>query len=106
MGELYTLRLVAEYAETCNLFDIPDGGTIKRKLAVLARHCEQAGRSFNAIEKTISIRFDPDEPAHRFTEHLAILQSIGIEHAVVITSRPWTEGTVTRLAAAAPPTPG
>jgi hypothetical protein len=101
------LRLVAEYADACNVFDIPDGGaTIKRKLAVLARHCEQAGRTFNAIEKTISIRFDPDEPAHRFTEHLAILQSIGIEHAVMITSRPWTEGTVTRLAAAAPPAPG
>ena len=40
MGEQKTLRLVARYADACNLFDIPDGGaTITRKLAVLAEHC-------------------------------------------------------------------
>jgi alkanesulfonate monooxygenase SsuD/methylene tetrahydromethanopterin reductase-like flavin-dependent oxidoreductase (luciferase family) len=40
MGERKTLRLVARYADACNLFDIPDGGrTIKHKLEILARHC-------------------------------------------------------------------
>ena len=35
-GERRTLRLVAQYADACNLFDIPDGGqTLKRKLVVL-----------------------------------------------------------------------
>jgi F420-dependent oxidoreductase-like protein len=42
-GERKTLRLVARYADACNLFDIPDGGrTIKHKLDVLARHLTQS----------------------------------------------------------------
>jgi F420-dependent oxidoreductase-like protein len=42
MGETKTLPLVARYADACNLFDIPDGGTtVRHKLAVLAGHCEQ-----------------------------------------------------------------
>src|ERR1700754_1611399 len=44
-GERRTLRLVAEYGDACNLFDIPDGGrTIRRQLDVLARHCADVGR--------------------------------------------------------------
>src|SRR4051812_11117034 len=42
MGERRTLRLVARYADACNLFDIPDGGaTVRRKLEVLERHCDE-----------------------------------------------------------------
>ncbi|HEX7430367.1 MAG TPA: LLM class flavin-dependent oxidoreductase [Mycobacterium sp.] len=38
-GERRTLRLVAEYGDACNLFDIPDGGkTVRRQLDVLGRH--------------------------------------------------------------------
>ncbi len=41
-GEQRTLRLVAEYADACN---IPgDVGTVRRKLDVLRRHCEEVGR--------------------------------------------------------------
>jgi alkanesulfonate monooxygenase SsuD/methylene tetrahydromethanopterin reductase-like flavin-dependent oxidoreductase (luciferase family) len=87
-GERRTLRLVARYADACNLFDIPDGGrTVRRKLDVLARHCEEAGRDFGAIEKTISTRtVDPE----RFAE-------LGIAHAVVITDGPWTQDAIARL---------
>ena len=50
MGESKTLPLVARYADACNLFDIPDGGkTVTHKLAVLAGHCEQVGRSYDDI---------------------------------------------------------
>jgi hypothetical protein len=46
------LRLVAEHADACNLFDIPDGGiTIRRKLEVLADHCRRIGRPFGEIDK-------------------------------------------------------
>jgi alkanesulfonate monooxygenase SsuD/methylene tetrahydromethanopterin reductase-like flavin-dependent oxidoreductase (luciferase family) len=41
-GERRTLRLVAEYANACNLFDIPDGGrSLPRQLDVPARHCAE-----------------------------------------------------------------
>jgi F420-dependent oxidoreductase-like protein len=102
-GERRTLALVAKYADACNLFDIPDGGkTVKHKLAVLARHCDAVGRPYDDIEKTISTRLEPGEPAGAFAERCAALAALGIEHAVVITAGPWTEEAVARLAAAVP----
>jgi len=102
-GERRTLPLVARHADACNLFDIPDGGvTVRRKLAVLAGYCEQAGRSIDDIEKTISTRLFPDQPPDRFVQRCADLAEIGIEHAVVLTSGPWTGEALDRLAAAVP----
>jgi F420-dependent oxidoreductase-like protein len=102
MGERKTLRLVAQYGDACNLFDIPDGGrTIARKLEVLARHCDAAGRPYEEIEKTVSTRLNPGESAEQFAERCAALAALGLDHAVVITPAPWTEQTVAILAAAA-----
>src|SRR3954466_2360266 len=48
------VRLVAQYADACNLFDIPDGGvTIRHKLAVLREHCAAIGRDDADITKTV-----------------------------------------------------
>jgi F420-dependent oxidoreductase-like protein len=101
MGERKTLRLVAQYGDACNLFDIPDGGkTIRRKLDVLARHCDAVGRPYGEIEKTVSTRLEHDQSAAEFAEHCAALGALGIDHAVVITAGPWTEDGVARLGAA------
>jgi F420-dependent oxidoreductase-like protein len=101
MGERRTLRLVARYADACNLFDIPDGGaTIRRKLAVLAEHCDAIGRPYAEIEKTVSTRLDADESPGAFAERCAALAELGIEHAVVIASEPWSEERIAVLAAA------
>ena len=101
MGERKTLRLVAQYADACNLFDIPDGGkTIRHKLDVLARHCDAVGRPHDEIEKSVSTRLDPGQSAAEFAEQCDRLAALGIEHAVVITAGPWTEDAVERLAAA------
>jgi F420-dependent oxidoreductase-like protein len=49
-GEKVTLRLVAQYANACNIGgDIP---TIKHKLAVLKQHCEELGRDYESIKRT------------------------------------------------------
>lgn len=54
-GEKVTLRLVAQYADACNVGgDIP---TIKHKLAVLKQHCEQLGRDYERIKRTVLIDF-------------------------------------------------
>ena len=47
-GERRTLRLVARYADGCNLFGEPE--VVARKLAALARHCEQVGRDVAEID--------------------------------------------------------
>jgi len=100
-GERKTLRLVARYADACNLFDIPDGGrTIRHKLEVLARRCEEVGRPFEAIEKTVSTRLNSDETETAFAERCAALAELGLDHAVVVTMGPWTEERVEVLAAA------
>ena len=49
-GEQVTLKLVAQYADACNIWgDLP---TIERKLAVLQRHCETVGRDYESIRRT------------------------------------------------------
>lgn len=49
-GELKTLRLVARYADACNVFGSPD--QVRHKYAVLAEHCAAEGRDVGTIEKT------------------------------------------------------
>lgn len=52
-GEKVTLRLVAQYADGCNIGG--DIATIKHKLAVLKQHCEELGRDYNSIKRTTLI---------------------------------------------------
>jgi F420-dependent oxidoreductase-like protein len=52
MGEQKTLRLVAQYADACNLFAHGGVELIRNKLAVLKQHCEAVGRPYDAIERT------------------------------------------------------
>jgi F420-dependent oxidoreductase-like protein len=100
-GEQHTLRLVAQYGDACNLFDIPDGGrTVRHKLDVLAHHCERAGRPYADIEKTISTRLDPAAGPGVFAGHCAELAALGIDHAVVITNGPWTPAKIAMLTGA------
>jgi F420-dependent oxidoreductase-like protein len=100
-GERKTLRLVARYADACNLFDIPDGGrTVTHKLEVLARHCDQVGRPFDQIEKTLSTRLEAGESTGEFVARCVAATALGIEHVIVISSRPWTEEATATLAAA------
>jgi F420-dependent oxidoreductase-like protein len=51
-GERKTLRLVAQYADGCNLFARAGVDTLKHKLEVLRRHCDNVGRPYHEIEKT------------------------------------------------------
>ncbi len=54
-GEKVTLRLVAQYADACNIGgDIP---TIKHKLDVLKQHCEEVERDYNSIRRTTLIDY-------------------------------------------------
>src|SRR5438874_10338531 len=49
-GEQVTLKLVAQYADACNVGgDVP---TIRRKLAILKQHCESVGRDYESIHRT------------------------------------------------------
>ncbi len=99
MGEQRTLRLVARYADACNLFDIPDGGrTLRHKLEVLAGHCKAQGRDVGDIEVTVSTRLEQGETLEAFTRRCQTLRDLGAEHVVVLADGSWTEQAVGGLA--------
>jgi F420-dependent oxidoreductase-like protein len=63
-GEKVTLKLVARYGDACNVMDSPE--VLARKYAILARHCENVGRDYDAIHRTattVCIIRDTDEAA-------------------------------------------
>jgi len=57
-GERKTLRMVAQYADACNLFPSPE---LPHKLDVLRDHCKALGRNYDEIEKTAMFSFDVGE---------------------------------------------
>src|ERR1700738_4334885 len=54
-GEKVTLKLVAQYADACNVGG--DIATIRHKLEVLKQHCEDVGRDYNQIRRTVNIDY-------------------------------------------------
>jgi F420-dependent oxidoreductase-like protein len=58
-GERKTLRLVAQYADACNLNG--DADAVTHKLEVLARHCDVVGRDPGEIEVTVTMSV-PEAP--------------------------------------------
>jgi F420-dependent oxidoreductase-like protein len=82
MGEKKTLRLVARYADACNLFPTPE---LPHKLAVLRRHCETEGRDYDSILKTAMFSFDVGERGEKVDALLGRLRwlaSMGVEAAI------------------------
>jgi F420-dependent oxidoreductase-like protein len=78
-GERKTLRLVARYADACNLRPGPE---IPQKLEVLRQHCEAEGRDYDAIEKTCMFAFDVGENGTKAGEligQLRWLAGMGIQ---------------------------
>jgi alkanesulfonate monooxygenase SsuD/methylene tetrahydromethanopterin reductase-like flavin-dependent oxidoreductase (luciferase family) len=82
-GERKTLRLVARYADACNLYPTPD---LPHKLAVLREHCAAEGRDYAAIEKTCMVlSMDIGEKGGKTGEAIAGLRRLadaGIQTAI------------------------
>jgi F420-dependent oxidoreductase-like protein len=53
-GEQKTLRLVAKYADGCNVFGDPE--TASQKFAIIKQHCEEVGRPYSDILRTVNSR--------------------------------------------------
>lgn len=102
-GERRTLPLVARYADACHVFDIPDGGaTVRHKLGVLAKLCDEIGRPYDEIEKTIATRLTEGESAEAFVARCEGFVDLGIDHVSLVTTGPWTDESVATLVEAAP----
>jgi F420-dependent oxidoreductase-like protein len=78
-GEQKTLRLVARYADACNL---QPGPQVPQKLEVLRQHCEAEGRDYGAIEKTCAFALDVGEDGSKVGDligQLRWLSGMGIQ---------------------------
>jgi F420-dependent oxidoreductase-like protein len=77
-GERKTLRLVAQYADACNLF-AAGIDTTRHKLDVLRRHCDDVGRDYDTIEKTmLGGAADPVADPDAFVAEMAEYAALGI----------------------------
>ena len=84
-GERRTLRLVARYADACNLFA---AGTdaVAHKLDVLARHCEDAGRDPATVTRTVMAPGDPFADLDRFLRDMEAYAALGVSLVALIPS--------------------
>lgn len=77
-GEKKTLRLVAQYADACNLGVSPVSGELPtHKLDVLRGHCDAVGRDYDDIEKTAMIGVNPQSSADSVAPTVSALADLG-----------------------------
>ncbi|HEX2705416.1 MAG TPA: LLM class flavin-dependent oxidoreductase, partial [Candidatus Lustribacter sp.] len=92
-GEKKTLRLVAQYADACNIFDMGPAG-VRAKYDVVQAHCADVGRDYGEIEKTVLSRValgdgSPDPSGQPTTsvaeavERLGRLAEVGTDHVIM-----------------------
>lgn len=85
IGEKKTLRLVAKYADACNLFATIGTDALRHKLAVLDRHCEELGRDPQEIERTTLdlVSFGPGGTTPtEMIDRLGALARLGVDEAI------------------------
>lgn len=81
-GEQKTLRLVARYADACNLFPTPE---MPRKLDVLRQRCQEVGRDYDSILKTCIFPLDVGPDGSRTGKLVEALQgfaAMGIQGVI------------------------
>ena len=84
-GEQKTLRLVAQYADACNLFARMGPDVIQQKLDILKGHCDAVGRPYDEIERTAlnTVRLAPGgDSAASVIEQCRALAKLGIQHLI------------------------
>jgi F420-dependent oxidoreductase-like protein len=76
-GEKKTLKLVAKYADACNLFAL-GADALAQKIDVLERHCADEGRDPASVTKTILAMGNPLDDLDAFVAEMASYAKLGI----------------------------
>ncbi|GGF34641.1 LLM class F420-dependent oxidoreductase [Subtercola lobariae] len=101
-GEKKTLKLVAQYADACNLFDFGLEG-VAAKLDVLKRHCDDVGRDYSTIEKTLIVNNSRFDDVEAFLASMKEYSALGIDLVTTSPRAPDPAGWVTEVTAAVVP---
>lgn len=100
-GERKTLRLVAQYADACNVYGA-DRAEMAHKLGVLKAHCEGVGREYDDIRKTVNapVDLDPLADPDGFVRQAEEWATLGFSMITLNTGDDpvrWTTGVVERI---------
>jgi F420-dependent oxidoreductase-like protein len=80
-GEQKTLRLVAKYADACNIFGGPD--QLTHKFSVLRERCAEIGRPFGEIERTSLQSVDLGrDSVSQVLDRFETLAAVGVQHVI------------------------
>jgi F420-dependent oxidoreductase-like protein len=85
-GEKKTLRLVARYADACNVFAIAPA-EVARKLDVLREHCVAEGRDYHSIEKTVLVMRPALADVDAFMAEVAEYAALGVTEVQIMPDR-------------------
>lgn len=83
-GPKKTLRLVAQYADACNIGDWVGRENMQKALDDLKGHCESLGRDYDTIEKTslCTVNLSGDDTADSIIRQIESLAKMGFTHAI------------------------
>ena len=84
MGPKKTLRMVAQYADACNIFEGAGTEKMQKALDTLKVHCERLGRDYNTVEKTSlgTVHLSGDDTVDGVIGRIEHLSKMGFTHAL------------------------
>ena len=85
MGPKKTLRMVAQYADACNFFEVAGQEGVQQAIDTLKQHCKNLNRDYSSIEKTSlgTVHLaDGHDSVGSVVERLQNLSAMGFSHAI------------------------
>lgn len=83
-GPNKTLRMVAQYADACNIGEWVGAENMQKALDILKKHCETIARDYDTIEKTClcSVHLSADDTAESTIRRIQQLSKMGFSHVI------------------------
>jgi F420-dependent oxidoreductase-like protein len=83
-GPNKTLRMVAQYADACNIGEWVGAENMQQSLDTLKRHCETLGRDYDTVEKTslCTVHLSGDDTVDSLISRIKKLSEMGFTHAI------------------------
>jgi len=81
-GPNKTLRMVAQYADACNIGDWVGDEKMQQSLDRLKEHCDALGRDYNTIEKVCTINLSGTDTVASIVDRIKQLAGMGFSHAI------------------------